>query len=75
MLWRLPIVGFPFIILLVIPGLVYGRVLMSIARKMRDEYSKANAIVEQALTSVRTVYIFVGESIQFSYTPLSFKGQ
>ncbi|XP_047960660.1 ABC transporter B family member 15-like [Salvia hispanica] len=62
MLWRLAIVGFPFIILLVIPGLMYGRALMSIARKIRDEYSKANVIVEQALSSVRTVYSFVGES-------------
>lgn len=62
MLWRLAIVGFPFIILLVISGLMYGRALMSIARKIRDEYSKANAIVEQAISSVRTVYSFVGES-------------
>lgn len=62
MLWRLAIVGFPFIILLVIPGLMYGRALMSIARKIRDEYGKANVIVEQALSSVRTVYSFVGES-------------
>ncbi|KAH6830259.1 ABC transporter family protein [Perilla frutescens var. hirtella] len=62
MLWRLAIVGFPFIILLVIPGLMYGRALMSIARKIRDEYNKAGVVVEQALSSVRTVYSFVGES-------------
>ncbi|KAL3833184.1 hypothetical protein ACJIZ3_007920 [Penstemon smallii] len=62
MLWRLAIVGFPFIVILVIPGLMYGRALMSIARKIRDEYSKASVIVEQAISSVRTVYSFVGES-------------
>ncbi|XP_057769484.1 ABC transporter B family member 15-like [Salvia miltiorrhiza] len=62
MLWRLAIVGFPFIVLLVIPGLMYGRALMGIARKIRDEYAKANVIAEQALSSVRTVYAFVGES-------------
>ncbi|XP_073296143.1 ABC transporter B family member 15-like [Primulina huaijiensis] len=62
LLWRLAIVGFPFIILLVIPGLMYGRALMSIARKIRDEYNKAGVIVEQAVSSVRTVYSFVGES-------------
>ncbi|KAI3452365.1 hypothetical protein Pfo_009030 [Paulownia fortunei] len=62
MLWRLAIVGFPFIVFLVIPGLMYGRALMSIARKIRDEYNKAGVIVEQALSSVRTVYSFVGES-------------
>ncbi|KAL2240470.1 ABC transporter B family member 15-like [Sesamum indicum] len=62
MLWRLAIVGFPFVVFLLIPGLMYGRTLMSIARKVRDEYSKAGAIVEQAISSVRTVYSFVGES-------------
>lgn len=62
MLWRLAIVGFPFIILLIIPGLMYGRALMSIVRKIREEYNKAGVIVEQALSSVRTVYSFVGES-------------
>ncbi|KAK6155142.1 hypothetical protein DH2020_009390 [Rehmannia glutinosa] len=60
--WRLAIVGFPFIVLLVVPGLMYGRSLMGIARKIRDEYNKAGVIVEQALSSVRTVYSFVGES-------------
>ncbi|CAK9170006.1 unnamed protein product [Ilex paraguariensis] len=62
MLWRLAIVGVPFVVLLIIPGLIYGRTLMSIARKMRDEYSKAGTIAEQALSSVRTVYSFVGEN-------------
>lgn len=62
MLWRLAIVGFPFVILLVIPGLMYGRALMSIARKIRDEYSKADTIAEQAISAVRTVYSFVGEN-------------
>lgn len=54
--------GFPFVVFLVIPGLMYGRALMSITRKIRDEYNKAGAIVEQAISSVRTVYSFVGES-------------
>ncbi|CAA3003311.1 ABC transporter B family member 15-like [Olea europaea subsp. europaea] len=62
LLWRLAIVGFPFIVLLIIPGLMYGRALMSIARKTKDEYNKASTVVEQAVSSVRTVYSFVGES-------------
>ncbi|XP_051140936.1 ABC transporter B family member 15-like isoform X1 [Andrographis paniculata] len=62
LLWRLAIVGFPFTVFLVIPGLMYGRTLMNIARKIRDEYNKAGAIVEQALSSIRTVYSFAGES-------------
>ncbi|PSS30421.1 ABC transporter B family member 15 like [Actinidia chinensis var. chinensis] len=61
MLWRLAIVAFPFVVLLVIPGLIYGRALMGIARKMRIEYNKAGTLAEQAISSIRTVYSFVGE--------------
>ncbi|CAI9109590.1 OLC1v1009434C1 [Oldenlandia corymbosa var. corymbosa] len=60
--WRLAIVGFPFVVFLVIPGMMYGRALMVIARKIREEYNKAGTIVEQAISSVRTVYSFVGEA-------------
>ncbi|KAK9012541.1 hypothetical protein V6N11_040586 [Hibiscus sabdariffa] len=60
-LWRLALVIFPFIILLVVPSLIYGRILLSLATKMRMEYDKANTIVEQAISSIRTVYAFVGE--------------
>ncbi|PWA56629.1 ABC transporter family protein [Artemisia annua] len=62
LLWRLAIVGLPFIILLVIPGLIYGRVLMSLSRKIRDEYNKAGNVAEQAISSIRTVYSYVGEN-------------
>ncbi|KAE8689299.1 putative ABC transporter family protein [Hibiscus syriacus] len=60
-LWRLALVIFPFIILLVAPSLIYGRILQSLARKIRVEYNKANTIAEQAISSIRTVYAFVGE--------------
>ncbi|KAI4321364.1 hypothetical protein MLD38_034755 [Melastoma candidum] len=60
--WRLAIVGLPFVFLLVIPGLVYGRTLMGLARKVRDEYAKAGKVAEQAISSIRMVYAFVGES-------------
>ncbi|KAK9012540.1 hypothetical protein V6N11_040585 [Hibiscus sabdariffa] len=60
-LWRLALVIFPFVILLVVPSLIYGRILLSLATKMRMEYDKANTIVEQAISSIRTVYAFVGE--------------
>ncbi|XP_022884062.1 ABC transporter B family member 15-like [Olea europaea var. sylvestris] len=62
MVWRLAVVGLPFALLLVIPGLIYGKSLMGIAQKIRDEYSKTDTIVEQAISSIRTVYSFVGES-------------
>ncbi|KAI3722354.1 hypothetical protein L2E82_33390 [Cichorium intybus] len=61
LLWRLAIVGFPFAIILVIPGLIYGKVLMNLSRKIREEYNKAGMVAEQAISSVRTVYSFVGE--------------
>ncbi|GJZ35811.1 ABC transporter B family member 15-like protein [Tanacetum coccineum] len=62
LLWRLAIVAIPFIILLVIPGLIYGRILMRLSRKVREEYNKADTVAEQAISSVRTVYSFVGEN-------------
>ncbi|AES74595.1 putative xenobiotic-transporting ATPase [Medicago truncatula] len=62
LLWRLAIVGFPFMVLLVIPGYMYKRISMRLARKIREEYNQAGTIAEQAISSIRTVYSFVGES-------------
>ncbi|KAK4760323.1 hypothetical protein SAY87_005216 [Trapa incisa] len=62
LLWRLAVVGFPFALLLIIPGMVYGRTLMGIARKIREEYNTAGTVAEQAVSSIRTVYAFVGEA-------------
>ncbi|KAJ6813392.1 putative multidrug resistance protein [Iris pallida] len=61
LVWRLALVAFPTVVLLIIPGLMYGRILMGLARTIREEYNKAGSIVEQAVSSVRTVYSFVGE--------------
>ncbi|CAH1437660.1 unnamed protein product [Lactuca virosa] len=41
---------------------VFVMVLMRLSRKMREEYNKAGAVAEQAISSVRTVYSFVGEN-------------
>ncbi|KAK8466660.1 hypothetical protein PHAVU_008G138100 [Phaseolus vulgaris] len=62
MLWRLAIVGFPFVVLLVIPGIIYGKTLLGLSSRIRDEYNEAGTVVEQAISSIRTVYSFVGES-------------
>ncbi|KAI3520811.1 hypothetical protein L1887_10263 [Cichorium endivia] len=62
LLWRLAIVALPFVIILVIPGLIYGKVLMRLSRKIREEYNKAGVVAEQAISSVRTVYSFGGEN-------------
>ncbi|KAJ0230762.1 ABC transporter type 1, partial [Hirschfeldia incana] len=58
LLWRLTIVGFPFIIILLVPGMMYGRALINISRKIREEYNEAGSIAEQAISLVRTVYAF-----------------
>ncbi|KAL2335590.1 hypothetical protein Fmac_016803 [Flemingia macrophylla] len=60
--WRLAVVGFPFVVLLLIPGLIYGKTMMRLARKIREESNKAGTIAEQAISSIRIVYSFVGES-------------
>ncbi|KAI3793977.1 hypothetical protein L1987_36601 [Smallanthus sonchifolius] len=74
LLWRLAIVGLPFIIILVIPGLIYGRVLMNLSRKIREEYNKAGTVAEQAISSVRTVYSFVGENKTLSEYSAALEG-
>ncbi|KAJ0098861.1 hypothetical protein Patl1_22035 [Pistacia atlantica] len=62
LLWRLTIVIFPTVLLLVIPGMICGRAVMNLARKMAEEYNKAGTIAEQAISSIRTVYSFAGET-------------
>lgn len=74
MLWKLAIVGFPFVVLLIIPGLMYGRTLMGLARQIREEYNKAGSIAEQAISSIRTVYAFVGENKTISEFSAALEG-
>lgn len=59
--WRLALVAYPTLLLLIIPGMLYGKYLIYLSRKSHKEYSKANAIVEQALSSIKTVYSFTAE--------------
>lgn len=72
--WRLAVVAFPFAALLIIPGLMYGRILMSLARKMRQEYNKAGTVAEQAISSVRTVYSSVAEAKAMSEFSVALQG-
>ncbi|KAH9304450.1 hypothetical protein KI387_008854, partial [Taxus chinensis] len=53
--WKLGLVALPLLALLVIPGLMYGQILMGLASKLHTEYNKSGIIVEQALSSIRTV--------------------
>lgn len=59
--WRLAAVAFPTLLLLVIPGVLYGKYLVYVAKESRREYGKANAVVEAALSSIKTVYSFTAE--------------
>ncbi|URD72564.1 ABC transporter transmembrane region [Musa troglodytarum] len=61
LIWRLALVACPTVVLLIIPGLLYGRILMGLARKMREQYNKAGTVVEQSVSSIRTVYSFAAE--------------
>ncbi|KAH0452868.1 hypothetical protein IEQ34_017192 [Dendrobium chrysotoxum] len=62
LLWRVALIAFPSILLLIIPGLIYGRVLLTLARRIQIQYNKAGQIAEQAISSIRTVYSSVSES-------------
>lgn len=59
--WRLSLVAFPLLLLLIIPGLIYGKYLLFLSKKCQKEYGKANSIIEQALSSIKTVYSFTAE--------------
>ncbi|TVU29731.1 hypothetical protein EJB05_21314, partial [Eragrostis curvula] len=61
-LWRFTLVAQPSVLLLVIPGIVYGRVLDGIARRIREQYARPGAVAEQAVSSACTVYAFVAEA-------------
>lgn len=61
MVWRVAVILVAFSPLLIIPGLIYGRTLTTLARRMQATYSVSATIAEQAISSIRTVYSFVGE--------------
>ncbi|KAL6629079.1 hypothetical protein ACP70R_028844 [Stipagrostis hirtigluma subsp. patula] len=61
LLWRLTLVALPSVLLLIVPGFLYGRVLIGLARRIREQYTRPGAIAEQAISSVRTVYAFAAE--------------
>ena len=60
-LGRLTLAALPSVLLLVVPGIMYGRVLVGLARRIRGQYARPGAIAEQAVSSARTVYAFAAE--------------
>lgn len=61
LVWRLALVALPLALVIVLPGWFGGRSLIDLSAEMRREYNKASTVAEQAISSVRTVYAFVGE--------------
>lgn len=61
-LWRLAVVVLPIGLLLIIPGLMYSRVLPTLTRKGLIEYNKAGLVAGQTISSIRTVYAFGAEN-------------
>ncbi|GJX55407.1 ABC transporter B family member 15-like protein [Tanacetum coccineum] len=59
--WRLAVASLPFAILFVVPVLGVGASLKGLAMKMKDAYDKGGGVADQAISSIRTVYSYVGE--------------
>jgi ATP-binding cassette subfamily B (MDR/TAP) protein 1 len=59
--WRLAMVAIPALLMLIIPGLVYGKLLGEVGKMIQEAYEVAGGMVEQAVSSIRTVYSYGGE--------------
>ncbi|OVA17622.1 ABC transporter [Macleaya cordata] len=59
--WRLALAVLPFSLMFIIPGVAFGKHLMRLGTKMKDAYGVAGGIAEQAVSSIRTVFSYVGE--------------
>ncbi|KAK6924749.1 ABC transporter-like, ATP-binding domain [Dillenia turbinata] len=59
--WRLAIVSVPALTLLIIAMLVSGKQFANIGVEIQKAYAVADGLVQHALSSIRTVYSYVGE--------------
>ncbi|KAI6687429.1 hypothetical protein NL676_024257 [Syzygium grande] len=60
--WKLALAAIPFSFLFIVPGLVFGKLMMDVGMKMIESYGAAGGIAEQAVSSIRTVYSYVAEN-------------
>ncbi|XWS11171.1 hypothetical protein CRYUN_Cryun38cG0060800 [Craigia yunnanensis] len=60
--WKLTLASLPFTLLFIVPGLVFGKLMMDVIMKMIESYGIAGGIAEQAISSIRTVYSYVAEN-------------
>ncbi|XP_051122621.1 putative multidrug resistance protein [Andrographis paniculata] len=59
--WRLALASLPLATCFIAPGVGFGKLMMSLGMKSKDAYEVAGGIVEQSISSIRTVYSYVGE--------------
>ncbi|KAF7822863.1 putative multidrug resistance protein [Senna tora] len=60
--WRLTLAAIPLSVMFIVPALVFGKFMLDVAMKMIESYGVAGGIAEQAISSIRTVYSYVGEN-------------
>ncbi|XVE50545.1 hypothetical protein DITRI_Ditri01bG0171400 [Diplodiscus trichospermus] len=60
--WKLALASIPFALLFIVPGLVFGKLMMNVIMKTTESYGVAGGIAEQAISSIRTVYSYVAEN-------------
>ncbi|KAJ0858703.1 putative ABC-type xenobiotic transporter [Helianthus annuus] len=60
--WRLTLAALPFSVMFLVPALGFGKHMMDVAMAMVASYGTAGSIAEQAISSIRTVYSYVGEN-------------
>uniref|UniRef100_A0A2N9I1K7 ABC transmembrane type-1 domain-containing protein n=1 Tax=Fagus sylvatica TaxID=28930 RepID=A0A2N9I1K7_FAGSY len=58
---RLALAIFPLSLMFIVPRVGFGKVLKGLGTKMKDAYGIAGSITEQAISSIRTTYLYVGE--------------
>ncbi|XP_061344878.1 putative multidrug resistance protein [Gastrolobium bilobum] len=60
--WRLALAAMPLSVMFILPALIFGKIMLDLAMKMIESYGVAGGIAEQAISSIRTVYSYVGEN-------------
>ncbi|KAL5538666.1 hypothetical protein UlMin_044328 [Ulmus minor] len=60
--WRLTLAAIPLSVMFIAPGLFFGKIMMGYVMKSIEAYGVAGGIAEQAISSIRTVYSYVGEN-------------
>ncbi|CAJ2650454.1 unnamed protein product [Trifolium pratense] len=60
--WRLALAAIPLSVMFIVPALVFGKMMLDVTMKMIESYGVAGSIAEQAISSIRTVFSYVGEN-------------